>query len=162
MSTNSSPTREEENVSEISPNEDICQQLANDLMTSSYTEISFESDDNSEKTDIELGEELEISSNREQTNKLSSSLSLPQLSSTIVKWSQSTKQSYETENLNFTQNVKEVPDFISNDGLLVSYVAQDFENKLKQSNSFEGLVQSLHHLMIQSFGIHLIEIKINF
>ncbi len=67
-------------------------------MTSSYTEISFESDDNSEKTDIELGEELEISSNREQTNKLSSSLSLPQLSSTIVKWSQSTKQSYETEN----------------------------------------------------------------
>jgi hypothetical protein len=84
------------------------------------------------------------------------------LSSTIVKWSQSTKQSYETENLNFTQNVKEVPDFISNDGLLVSYVTQDFENKLKQSNSFEGLVQSLHHLMIQSFGIHLIEIKINF
>jgi hypothetical protein len=151
MSTNSSPTREEENISEISPNEeDICQQLANDLMTSSYTEISFESDDNSEQTDIELGEELEISSNRELTKKLSSSLSLPQLSSTIVKWSQSTKQSYETENLNLTQNLKEVPDFISNDGLLVSYVTQDFQNKLKKSNSFEGFIQSLYHLMNDS------------
>ena len=158
MSCKCSP-KDEDNESTTSPlsgAEDHCDQLANDLMTSSYNEISFsESDD---QTDVELAEELDQSfcdekkKKKELTKKLSSSLSLPHLSSTIVKWTERTKASYETENLNlnptvsFDQNsqIEEIPDFVSYDGNLVSYVAQDFEQKLKRSTSspsIEGFIR---------------------
>ena len=157
MSSKCSP-KDEDNESTTSPlsvNEDHCDQLANDLMTSSYNEISFsESDD---QTDVELAEELDQSSSdqkttkKELTKKLSSSLSLPHLSSTIVKWTERTKASYETENLNlnsslkFDQNsqIEEIPDYMSCEGNLVSYVTKDFEQKLKHSTSspsIEGIV----------------------
>ena len=147
----------ESTTSPLSPAEERCDQLVNDLMTSSYNEISFsESDD---QTDVEFGEELDernqsfnehnsqTTSGRELSKKLSTSLSLPHLSSTIVKWTEQTKASYETENLNLnaTSNAdtNEVPDYVSCEGNLVSYVAQDFEHKLKHSTSspsIEGLI----------------------
>lgn len=151
-----SETKDDDNVSTLSPlsanEEGICEQLCNDLMTSSYTEISFdESDENIDPIEdidaIELGEELVISSqsnnSKESTKKLSSSLSLPQLSTTIVNWTEKTKASYETENLNLTTNTSlgekydfnEVPDFVEYNGPFVSYVAKDFEQKLKHSSS---------------------------
>lgn len=145
----SSP-KEEDNESTTSPlsaSEGHCDQLANDLMTSSYNEISFsESDD---QTDVEFAEELDQSSTdpndskKELKKKLSSSLSLPHLSSTIVKWTERTKASYETENLNLNLNlpfdqssqIDEIPDYVSYEGNIVSYVAKDFEQKLKHSTS---------------------------
>lgn len=133
----------ESTTSPLSPAEERCDQLINDLMTSSYNEISFsESDD---QTDVEFAEELDQSFNenndqtcsgRDLTKKLSTSLSLPHLSSTIVKWTEQTKASYETENLNLTSKTEtKVPEYVSSEGDLISYVAPDFDQKLKQSTS---------------------------
>ncbi|CAG2111065.1 unnamed protein product [Medioppia subpectinata] len=148
MSTNSL-TKEEDNESTVSPlsgNEENCDQLCNDLMTSSYNEISFSGSD--EQTDIEVAEDLSsCDSDQQLKKKLSSSLSLPQLSSSIVKWTERTKASYDTENVrpntSHHSDVNEIPDYVSYDGHMVSYVAQDFQHKLKHSTSspdIEGLV----------------------
>lgn len=144
----------EDNVSAISPssgNEDeACDHLCNDLMTSSYTEISFDASD--DETDIELAEEVYddncaqherdpslVSHDKERqwSQKLSQSLSLPQLSSTIVNWSETTKASYESD-------VNIVPPFVAYDANMVSYVTHDFEKQLKlsaSSSSIEGLLE---------------------
>ncbi|CAG2162330.1 unnamed protein product [Oppiella nova] len=116
MSSNSL-AKDEDNESTVSPlsaNEENCDQLCNDLMTSSYNEISFSGSD--EQTDVEAAEDLSSCDSEQQLQKkLSSSLSYGVNSSLIQ----------------------------SIDGHLVSYVAQDFEHKLKHSTSSPSIEDHL-------------------
>ncbi|XP_054167256.1 BLOC-1-related complex subunit 6-like [Oppia nitens] len=130
-------TDNESTISPLSANED---QFGNDLITSSYNEISF-SDQSDDQTDGEAAEDLEYCDSDQQKSdkKLSSSLSLPQLSSSIIKWTEQTKASYETENLRpnvtYGSDPNETPDYVSYDGDMVSYVTQDLHQKIKHSSS---------------------------
>lgn len=126
--------------SESSGNADngLREELCNDIMTSSYTEISFDQSDD-EQTDVEFADEIaeaNLNSEISLANRVPGSMSLPQLSSTIVNWSEKTKASYETENLQIKTPIFDHNNSgtLSFDGQMVSFISKDFEEKLNLSS----------------------------
>lgn len=140
LSPMSKPLSPMSKSSESSENADngIREELCNDIMTSSYTEISFDQSDD-EQTDVEFADEIaeaNLDSEINLSNRVPGSMSLPQLSSTIVNWSEKTKASYETENLQIKTPLFDGNNSgtLSFDGQLVSFISKDFEEKLNLSS----------------------------
>lgn len=124
-----------------------------DLMTSSYTEISFDSDsDLDEGTEAEdyLGERDTTPTVLSSTDgsKVAGSLSLPQLASSIVSWSERAKTEYEEEfgvDGSTRPNTAELPSGqyrVEDDGM-VSFVADDLEEKLRLSSPTRSVNTSI-------------------
>ncbi|XP_015793618.1 BLOC-1-related complex subunit 6 [Tetranychus urticae] len=126
-----------------SPTDDgPCDDLHYDMMTSSYTEISFD------ESDLEDGIEAD-DNNGDSTNsadasknkQIPGSLSLPHLSSTIIDWSERAKAEYEAEFGNTSANKPSTEEKeklagnieYSDDGM-ITFVAHDLENKLRLSS----------------------------
>jgi hypothetical protein len=125
-------------------------------MTSSYTEISFDSDsDLDEGTEAEdyLGERDRtptVLSTTEGSSKVAASFSLPQLASTIVSWSERAKTEYEEEfgvdgstRPNTAELLSGSGQFRVEDDGMVSYVADDLDEKLKLSSPTRSVSASI-------------------
>ncbi|XP_053208492.1 BLOC-1-related complex subunit 6-like [Panonychus citri] len=117
--------------------------MPHDMMTSSYTEISFGESDLEDGIEIDENDLAVGDSNKNKS--ISGSLSLPQLSSTIIDWSEKAKAEYEAEygdnpsqsivrpstgekESDITGNIE-----YSNDGM-ISFVTHDLESKLRLSS----------------------------
>ncbi|RWS02076.1 uncharacterized protein B4U79_04244 [Dinothrombium tinctorium] len=130
------------------------EEIQRDLMTSSYTEISFGESDCEDQTDIDehglfsemCDDRQSVDASGEDTRALQiarGSLSLPQLSSTIVNWSERAKAEYDAaygESDEFSSRpITAEPNLPSGsidytqDGM-VTFVADDLENKLRLSS----------------------------
>ncbi|RWS27959.1 hypothetical protein B4U80_02843 [Leptotrombidium deliense] len=125
-----------------------CDAIARDMMTSSYTEISFGDSDCDDQTDVEemglfndIGDERSpVDPNDPKALQMSrGSLSLPQLSSKIVDWSEKAKAEYDAafnadkrSNRSITAEPAGSIEY-TEDGM-VTYVAEDLETQLRLSS----------------------------
>lgn len=114
-----------------------------DLMTSSYTEISFDSEsdaeENTEADEFERDRTPTCLTTEDSSKTgVAGSLSLPQLTSSIVSWSERAKTEYEEEfgEGSTRPNTAELPSgkyCVEEDGM-VCFVADDLEEKMRVSS----------------------------
>ena len=137
-----------------------------DMMTSSYTAISFDSDSDIE--DEYLGEREKTptmtSDDNTGSRAVAGSLSLPQLSSTIASWSEKVAAEYEAEygpGCSTRPSTAELQSSTSSyqvteDGM-VSFVASDFEQQLKLSSPSKSSASSQSNSTSYQIDLRLLQ-----